>query len=162
MSESRHSNADRLERRARWLLRAYPAAYRADWGEEIAGTLLEAIPSGRDWPPPRETASLIAAGLRARRAANLRQGLAASLRQTAMVGAALYLVQLPALGIGAVVWGARRGHLPFLFPSSHCLWLSAGWQPTSARWPASSLPSPRAGLSTVSPMAALWLRSRRP
>jgi len=284
VSESRHSDADRLERRARWLLRAYPAAYRADRGEEITGTLLEATPPGRDWPPPRETASLIAAGLRARRAANLRQGLAASLRQTAVVGAAVYLVQLPAMGLAAVVWAARRGHLPYLFefdewlfyvlaglalvllaaawsgrrklvaaiavaaviaavsftvirqqwdlmvvladfvgppavvflafarraqrPPASLLWLpglalgaaaaasfagsypalfaattarttllspyvtvfslvtllwpSAGWQPTSARWPASSLPSRRAGLSTVSPMAALWLRSRRP
>ena len=58
MSESRHSDADRLERRARWLLRAYPAAYRADRGEEITGTLLEATPPGRDWPPPWETARL--------------------------------------------------------------------------------------------------------
>lgn len=126
MSESGHSNADRLERRARWLLRAYPAAYRADRGEEITGTLLEATPSGRDWPPPRETASLIAAGLRARRAANLRQGLAASLRQTAVVGAAVYLVQLPALGLGAVVWAARRGHLPFLFWSYEWLFYALG------------------------------------
>lgn len=115
MSESGHSDAERLERRVRWLLRAYPAAYRAHRGEEITGTLLEATPPGRDWPPPRETASLIAAGLRARRAANLRQGLAASLRQTAVVGAAVYLVQLPALGLGAVAWAARRGHLPLLF-----------------------------------------------
>jgi hypothetical protein len=115
VSESRHSDADRLERRAQWLLRAYPAAYRADRGEEITGTLLEATPPGRDWPSPREAASLIAAGLRARRAANLRQGLAASLRQTAVVGAAVYLVQLPAMGLAAVVWAARRGHLPYLF-----------------------------------------------
>ena len=105
----------RLERRARWLLRAYPAAYRADRGEEIIGTLLEAVPPGRDWPPSREIVALVAAGLRARRAANLRQGLAASLRQVAVAGAAVYLVQLSALGLGAVVWSARRGHLQFLF-----------------------------------------------
>jgi len=106
---------DRLERRARWLLRAYPAAYRADRGEEIIGTLLEAVPPGRAWPPSRETAALVAAGLRARRAANLRQGLAASVRQVAVAGAAVYLVQLSALGLGAVAWSARRGHLQFLF-----------------------------------------------
>jgi hypothetical protein len=106
---------DRLERRARWLLRAYPAAYRADRGEEIIGTLLEAVPPGRDWPPSRETVALVAAGLRARRAANLRQGLAASVRQVAVAGAAVYLVQLSALGLGAVAWSARRGHLQFLF-----------------------------------------------
>jgi len=115
MSEGGGGDAGRLERRARWLLRAYPAAYRADRGEEIIGTLLEAVPPGRDWPPPREAIALIAAGLHARRAANLRQGLAVSLRQVAVAGAAMYLVQLPALGLGAVAWSARRGHLPFLF-----------------------------------------------
>ena len=111
MSEGGHGDAGRLERRARWLLRAYPAAYRADRGEEIIGTLLEAVPPGRDWPPSREAVALAAAGLRARRAANLRQGLAASLRQVAVAGAAVYLAQLPALGLGAVAWSARRGHL---------------------------------------------------
>jgi uncharacterized protein (TIGR03382 family) len=115
MSEGGHDDAGRLERRARWLLRAYPAAYRADRGEEIIGTLLEAVPPGQDWPPSREAVALVAAGLRARRAANLRQGLAASLRQVAVAGAAVYLVQLPALGLGAVVFTARREHLPFLF-----------------------------------------------
>jgi hypothetical protein len=115
MSEGGHGDAGRLERHARWLLRAYPAAYRADRGEEIIGTLLEATPPGRVWPPSRETVALVAAGLHARRAANLRLGLAASLRQVAVAGAAVYLVQLPALGLGAVVWSARRGHLPFLF-----------------------------------------------
>jgi hypothetical protein len=115
MRQGGYGDAGRLERRARWLLRAYPAAYRADRGEEIIGTLLEAVPPGRDWPPSREAVALVAAGLRARRAANLRQGLAASLRQVAVAGAAVYLVQLPALGLGAVVWSARRGHLPLLF-----------------------------------------------
>jgi hypothetical protein len=114
MREGGHGSG-RLERRARWLLRAYPAAYRADRGEEIIGTLLEAVPPGRDWPPSREAVALVAEGLRARRAANLRQGLAASLRQVAVAGAAVYLIQLPAQGLGAVAWAARRGHLPPLF-----------------------------------------------
>jgi hypothetical protein len=115
MTEGGHGDAGRLERRTRWLLRAYPAAYRADRGEEIIGTLLEAVPPGRDWPPSREAVALVAAGLRARRAANLRQGLATSLRQVAVAGAAVYLAQLPAMGLGAVAWSARRGHLPYLF-----------------------------------------------
>lgn len=152
MSESRHSDADRLERRARWLLRAYPAVYRADRGEEITGTLLEATPPGRDWPPPRETASLIAAGLRARRAANLRQGLAASLRQTAVAGAAVYLVQLPTLGLGAVVWAARRGHLPFLFGFYEWLFYALGGLALvllAAAW------SGRRGLVAVTAVAAV-------
>jgi hypothetical protein len=36
-----------FERRARMLLRAYPAAYRHERGEEIIGTLLEATPANR-------------------------------------------------------------------------------------------------------------------
>src|ERR1700733_2274034 len=83
MSEGEHGGAGRLERRARRLLRAYPAAYRADRGEEIIGTLLEAVPPGREWPPSREAAALIAAGLHARRAANLRHGLGARPRHAA-------------------------------------------------------------------------------
>jgi hypothetical protein len=126
MSEGGHGDAGRLERRARWLLRAYPAAYRADRGEEIIGTLLEAVPPGRDWPPSREAVALVAAGLRARRVANLRRGLAASLRQVAVAGAGVYLVQLPALGLGAVVWSARRGHLPFLFWNYEWLFYALG------------------------------------
>jgi hypothetical protein len=142
MSEGGHGDAGRLERRARQLLRAYPAAYRADRGEEIIGTLLEAVPPGRDRPPSREAASLVTAGLRARRAANLRQGLAPSLRQVAVAGAAVYLAQLPALGLGAIAWSARRGHLWFLFWDYQWLFyalgalalaiLAAGW--SGRRW----------------------------
>jgi len=117
VNQDGHRDAGRLERRARWLLRAYPAGYRAGRGDEIIGTLLEATPPGRDWPSSREAVSLVAAGLHARRAANLRQGLAASLRQTAVVGAAVYLAQLPTLAIGAAVWSAHRGH--FLYLWSH-------------------------------------------
>lgn len=119
MNQDGHSDAGRLERRARRLLRAYPADYRADRGEEIISTLLEATPPGRDWPPSREAASLVTAGLHARRAASLRQGLAASLRQIAVVGAVVYLAQLPTQATGAAVWGARRGH--FLYTWSYQL-----------------------------------------
>jgi hypothetical protein len=54
----------RLERRARLPSRAYPAGYRRDRGGEITGTLLEAIPAGRDWPMPRECWALVMAGHR--------------------------------------------------------------------------------------------------
>jgi hypothetical protein len=43
--------AARLERRARTLLRAYPADYRRDRAEELIGTLLEATPAGRSFRP---------------------------------------------------------------------------------------------------------------
>jgi hypothetical protein len=42
-----------LERRCRWLLRAYPAWYRRKRGEEMLGTLLEASPPDRRWPSAR-------------------------------------------------------------------------------------------------------------
>jgi hypothetical protein len=86
--------ASRLERRARGLLRAYPPGYRAHRGEEILGTLLEATPPGRSWPPARDVASVLASGLRARRKTNLRQDEAVSLRQAAILAIVLYLCGL--------------------------------------------------------------------
>jgi len=82
-----------LERRARLLLRAYPPAYRQARGEEILGTLLEATPPGRAWPPPRDAWSLIRGGLAARAARNRRSGLATSLRQAALLGFVLFLTK---------------------------------------------------------------------
>ena len=55
-----------LERRCRRLLRAYPAWYRRERGEEMLGTLLEASPPGRRWPSFRDTRALITGGLRVR------------------------------------------------------------------------------------------------
>jgi hypothetical protein len=86
--------ASRLERRARRLLRAYPPGYRAHRGEEILGTLLEATPPGRGWPQPRDAASVLTGGLRARRKANLRLAEAVSLRQAGILAIALYLCGL--------------------------------------------------------------------
>jgi hypothetical protein len=83
--------AGRLERRIRLLLRAYPPGYRADRGEEMLGTLLEATPDGRDWPPARDAWSLLAGGTRARRAGNRQLGPATSLRQVIVLGLALFL-----------------------------------------------------------------------
>jgi hypothetical protein len=55
-----------LERRCRWLLRAYPAWYRRTRGEEMLGTLLEASPPGRRWPSVRDARALVIGGLRVR------------------------------------------------------------------------------------------------
>ena len=55
-----------LERRCRWLLRAYPAWYRGRRGEEMLGTLLEASPPGGRWPSSRDARALITGGLRVR------------------------------------------------------------------------------------------------
>jgi hypothetical protein len=80
-----------LERRCRLLLRAYPAAYRQDRGEEIIGTLLEATPAGRSWPLARDVRGLFMGGLRARAALNRRLTTAANLRIAALVAVAGYL-----------------------------------------------------------------------
>jgi hypothetical protein len=55
-----------LERRCRWLLRAYPAWYRRDRAGEMLGTLLEATGPGQSWPSLRDAGALVAGGLRVR------------------------------------------------------------------------------------------------
>ena len=55
-----------LERRCRWLLRAYPAWYRRDRGGEMLGTLLEASPPGARRPSFRDARALVIGGLRVR------------------------------------------------------------------------------------------------
>ena len=55
-----------LERRCRWLLRAYPAWYRRDRAGEMLGTLLEASPPGARWPSFRDARALVTGGLRVR------------------------------------------------------------------------------------------------
>ncbi len=96
------------------LLRFYPPGYRAHRGEEILGTLLETTRPGRGWPPAREVASVIGGGLRARRAANLDQGLGASLRHAGILAAAMIMAQGPAallLGAGLHIVGQHVGLL---------------------------------------------------
>jgi hypothetical protein len=55
-----------LERRCRWLLRAYPAWYRRERAGEMLGTILEASSPGRAWPSFREARALVIGGLRVR------------------------------------------------------------------------------------------------
>ncbi|GAA2630497.1 hypothetical protein GCM10010399_73060 [Dactylosporangium fulvum] len=54
----------RLERRYRMLLRVYPAAYRAERGQEIIDTYLDLAAPGRRWPSPADAADLARGGLR--------------------------------------------------------------------------------------------------
>ncbi|MCQ9131916.1 MULTISPECIES: hypothetical protein [Streptomyces] len=49
----------------RLLLAAYPRSYRSGQGKELLACLTEAYPD-RSWPPPREVAALVRAGVRAR------------------------------------------------------------------------------------------------
>ena len=83
-----------LARHTRLLLHFYPKAYRAHRGEEILDTLLETTRPGQGWPPPREVASVIGGGLRARQAANLNQGLRASLRHVGILATAMLMEQI--------------------------------------------------------------------
>ncbi len=55
-----------LERRYRRLLRAYPADYRRDRGDEIVGTYLDLAGPGRRWPSLADAADLGRGGLRQR------------------------------------------------------------------------------------------------
>ena len=80
-----------LERRCRLLMRAYPAAYRRERGDEIIATLLEATPEGRKRPPVRDMRALIVGGLRARAAQNRRFTTAVNLRLAVLAGFCIYL-----------------------------------------------------------------------
>jgi hypothetical protein len=81
----------KLERRARALLRAYPAEYRHGRAEEIIDTLLEAAPPGRSFPSAREAWSLIAGGRHARATRNRRPGVKANVRLALLLGISIYL-----------------------------------------------------------------------
>jgi hypothetical protein len=81
----------KLERRARALLRAYPAEYRHGRAEEIIGTLLEAAPPGRSFPAAREAWSLIAGGRHARADRNRRPSVSANLRLALLLGVSVYV-----------------------------------------------------------------------
>jgi hypothetical protein len=80
-----------LERRARWLLRVYPAAYRRERGDEMIGTLLEATPEGRAWPRLRDARALVIGGLQAHAGQSRQCTTPANLRVAVMVGLALYV-----------------------------------------------------------------------
>jgi hypothetical protein len=97
------------ERGYRRLLRAYPAWYRRERGEEILDTLLAATPDGRTWPSLRDCGALILGGLRVRAGQNRRLTTAASLRLAVLFGVALWLTgracfDLAFAGLGWLHW----------------------------------------------------------
>jgi hypothetical protein len=94
----------RLERRCRGLLRAYPRSYRVGRGEEILGTLLDATPASRSWPPGRDAWSVITGGLHVRAARNRQLPLATNLRLAALLAAALWHGLAVAAFVDAVVY----------------------------------------------------------
>jgi hypothetical protein len=99
----------KLERRARTLLRAYPADYRHGRAEEIIGTLLEAAPPGRSFPTAREAWSLLAGGRHARATRNHRPGAKANLRLALLLGISIYLGVYFGLGLAGSVLGFFPG-----------------------------------------------------
>jgi hypothetical protein len=108
------AGADRLaalERRSRWLLRAYPADYRRERGGEIIGTLLETTPGGRAWPRPSDARALAVGGLRTRAAQNRRLSATANLRIAVMAGVSMYVLLMAAeyLGTWVIDPGPLRG-----------------------------------------------------
>ncbi|MFI6179986.1 hypothetical protein ACIA8R_30905 [Nonomuraea sp. NPDC051191] len=89
-----------LELRYRRLLRAYPKEYRAEHGEELIGTLLEAAPPGARRPSLRETLHLLAGGFTARVLAARASGVPSwrdGLHLGALVVALVTFAQLPVL-----------------------------------------------------------------
>jgi hypothetical protein len=97
------------ERGYRRLLRAYPAWYRRERGEEIVDTLLAAAPHGRTWPSLRDGGALILGGLRVRAGQNRRLTTAVNLRLAVLFGVALWLTarasfDLAFAGLGWLHW----------------------------------------------------------
>jgi hypothetical protein len=103
MSASGEDRSSTFERHCALLLCAYPAAYRAERGEEIVGTLLETTPEALAWPLPRDTLGLLIGGLRARAAFNRQLTTAANVRTALLVGVAAYLAYNAAAIIGFYV-----------------------------------------------------------
>ncbi|MGN9808829.1 hypothetical protein ACTMSW_05650 [Micromonospora sp. BQ11] len=94
-----------LERRYRRLLRAYPADYRRERGDEIVGTYLDLAGPGRRRPSPADAADLVRGGLRQR----LRAAGAADLTPGVRLAAALaFLTAVPL----AAAWLVLEQHPP--------------------------------------------------
>jgi len=100
-----------LERRCRRLLRAYPAAYRRERGEEILGTLLENTPPDRRWPSWREGRALVSGGLRVRSGLNQLLTVAANLRLATVLGLVLMLLRLAAHDLTHRIVLSRYAHI---------------------------------------------------
>lgn len=101
-----------LEARYRWLLRAYPPAYRSDRGDEMIGTLMEAAAPDQRRPSFREALSLAVRGVQTRAGVHgprARRGLVAGTIRLAVL---LLLVQATAVSL------ARTGKVVTDFLSS--------------------------------------------
>jgi hypothetical protein len=141
-----------LERHCRWLLRAYPASYRAERGDEMLTTLAENARPGRGWTGWRETAALVLGGLRVRGLQHQRLPTPANLRLSVMLGLA---VSIALLGSGSVGWPwlVVNVNNPMIVPAGY--WLSGNWAgaPYTDVWPIAF------ALTACAPAAA-WIGRR--
>lgn len=144
-----------LEARCRWLLRAYPAWYRRQRGEEMLGTLMEASPASRRWPSLRDIGAMFMGGLRVRAGQQQRLSTPANLRLAGLLGVALALLWLIGnnLGIAVMFWthvypGATPSSLSYQAAAS-LLALAAVLAAWFVPWPVVAAPA-LAG-------AALWV-----
>jgi hypothetical protein len=145
MSAGGEDRITMLERRCRLLLRAYPVAYRAERGEEIIGTLLEATPGDRAWPLPRDIRCLAIGGLRARAQLNRCNTTAANLRVAVLVGVATYLAYSVTGILSSLVVAAEHGSIDL-----------RGTQPRPFDWPVLVVAT-----SVVVTLVLAWLSRRR-
>ena len=108
------ASASVLERRYRLLLHVYPAAYRAERGDEILGTLLACAPAGRAVPRWRDAFSLVLAGLRVRALQNRGLSMRANIRLVLMLSLAIVLTWWAAdrLGLGVRIALKESGYSP--------------------------------------------------
>lgn len=118
------------------MLLAYPAAYRAERGDEIVGTILDATPPGR-MPALADQLDVVASGLRRRLGTSRIAGLDSGLRRAAPVALAL------GAGVSVFAWwriepvtaGAVMGGPPLFgafrttAPIAYAAWIVAamGW-----------------------------------
>jgi len=142
-----------LERHCQLLLRAYPSAYRDARGEEIIGTLVEATPPGRTWPPLRDVRCLIAGGLRARAAQPRQFTTAGNLRVAALAGVAAYLAYGASSALSSYLHSALMPGLQYVPDTDQgtllpILIATSGWRLAAVVLP-------------LIPMALAWVSRRR-
>jgi len=143
-----------LERRYRRLLRAYPARYRRERGQEILSTLLEGTSQDRRWPTMRDGRALLAGGMRVRCGLNQRLPMAAHLRMAALLGVTLMLLWLAAFDTDDLIRFWRHWHGAWPGAGHEVAYLALTWVVLLAAYLA-----PRrlvAAASWVTAMLWLW------
>jgi hypothetical protein len=135
-----------LERRCRFLLHIYPAAYRRDRAEEMLGTLLQTTPPHRTWPLPRDTWALLLGGLRARGSQDRRLSIPGNLRLAALLGCTIFLSFTAVDDAGRIGWRAGVSWQPLILA---VLILTAAVLPWLAGRKAAALGAAAAGTATV-------------